>query len=45
LTVDHPSTLFGGFGRAEIAAVGLELDHKLAGLIEALGASVPGEQR
>lgn len=45
LTVDQPSTLFGSFGRAEIAAVGLELDHKLAGLIEALGASVPGELR
>jgi uncharacterized protein (DUF302 family) len=44
-TVDQPSTLFGSFGKGEIAAVGLELEHKLAGLIEALGAPVPGELR
>jgi hypothetical protein len=44
-TVDQPGTLFGSFGKVEIAAVGLELDDKLAGLIEALGAPVPGELR
>lgn len=40
-TVDQPSAQFGSFGVAQIAEVGIELDHKLAALLEALGAPVP----
>jgi uncharacterized protein (DUF302 family) len=39
--VDQPSTVFSSFGNAEIAAVGKELDRKLAALLTALGAPVP----
>ncbi|MGW4793985.1 DUF302 domain-containing protein [Nonomuraea sp. NPDC004297] len=45
LQVDLPSSRFGSYGNPEIAAVGRELDDKLAGLLGALGAPVPGELR
>jgi hypothetical protein len=41
-TVDQPSTQFSSFGRPEIDAVGVELDRKLATLLDALGLDVPG---
>jgi hypothetical protein len=40
-SVDQPSTRFRSFGDPAITAVGLELDHKLAALLEHLGAPVP----
>jgi hypothetical protein len=40
-TVDQPSTRFRSFGDPAITDVGLELDHKLALLLEHLGAPVP----
>jgi Domain of unknown function DUF302 len=43
--IDQPSTLFASFGVPEIAAVGVELDRKLIGLLEALGAPVPAGLR
>lgn len=39
--IDQPSTLFGSYGRPEIAAVGRELDVKVAGVLTALGAEPP----
>lgn len=39
--VDQPSTRFASFGDAAIAAVGVELDDRLAALLESLGAPVP----
>jgi hypothetical protein len=40
-TVDRPSTRFSSFGDPAITEVGIELDHKLAALLEHLGAPVP----
>ena len=40
-TVDQPSTLFGSFEIPRVSAVGVELDRKLAALLEALGTEVP----
>ena len=40
-TVDQPSTRFRSFNTPQITKVGLELDHKLAALLEHLGATVP----
>ena len=40
-TVDQPSSDFGSYGKPEIAAVGVELDRKLAALLEHLGVEVP----
>jgi hypothetical protein len=40
-SVDQPSTRFSSFGDPAITEVGIELDHKLAGLLEHLGAPVP----
>jgi uncharacterized protein (DUF302 family) len=40
-TVDQPSTQFGSFGISAISAVGVELDRKLAALLEALHVEVP----
>lgn len=40
-SIDQPSTRFAGFGVPQIAAVGLELDGKVAGLLEVLGVAVP----
>ena len=45
LVVDQPSTVFSSFGVPEIASVGVELDRKLVGLLEALGAPVPAVLR
>ncbi len=42
-SIDQPSTLFASFGRPEIAAVGVELDRKVAALLEHLGVAVPPE--
>lgn len=40
-SVDQPSTRFSSFGVPAITEVGFELDHKLAALLEHLGAPVP----
>lgn len=40
-TVDQPSTRFSSFNTPQITAVGIELDHKLAALLDHLGVSVP----
>jgi hypothetical protein len=40
-TLDQPSTQFASFGLPEVSAVGVELDRKLAALLEALGVEVP----
>jgi hypothetical protein len=40
-TVDQPSTRFGSFNTPQIAKVGIELDRKLAALLEHLAAPVP----
>lgn len=40
-SVDQPSTRFASFDHAEIAAVGRELDQKLADLLSTLGVAVP----
>lgn len=39
--IDQPSMLFDSFGRPEIAAIGRELDGKVAGVLTALGAAPP----
>jgi hypothetical protein len=42
LVIDQPSTLFGSLGdRDDVAAVGRELDHKVAAVLSAMGADVP----
>jgi uncharacterized protein (DUF302 family) len=45
LTVDQPSKQFASFDIPEIAEVGIELDHKLAALFDALAVAVPPELR
>jgi uncharacterized protein (DUF302 family) len=40
-TVEQPSTQFASFGIPAVAAVGVELDRKLAALLEALRVDVP----
>lgn len=40
-TVDQPSAQFASFGIPEVSAVGIELDRKLAMLLEALRVEVP----
>lgn len=40
-TVDQPSTRFGSFNTPQITKVGIELDRKLAALLELLDAPVP----
>jgi hypothetical protein len=42
-SIDQPSRQFASFGDPGIAAVGRELDHKLAHLLEVLGWPVPPE--
>ena len=42
-SVDQPSTRFSSFGDPEIAAVGVELDGKLADLFTTLGVTAPAE--
>ena len=43
LSLDRPSDQFGSFGRPEIAAVGRELDAKVANLLGVLDLPVPPE--
>lgn len=40
-TADQPSTQFGSLGSPEVAKVGIELDRKLANLLETLCVPVP----
>ena len=40
-TFDKPSDQFGSFANPQITAVGIELDHKMAALLEDLGVPVP----
>ncbi len=40
-TFDQPSDQFGSFGVPEITAVGVELDRKIAALLDHLGTAVP----
>ena len=40
-TIDQPSVQFQSFGIPEVAKVGVELDHKVATLLEALSVPVP----
>lgn len=35
--IDRPATVFAGLGNADIAATGVSLDHKVAGLLGAIG--------
>jgi len=43
LVIDQPSTLFGSLGgHPDVAAVGRELDQKLAGVLSAIGVQPPG---
>ena len=42
-TLDKPSDHFGSFANDAIAAVGVELDRKVAGLLEHLGVAVPDD--
>jgi uncharacterized protein (DUF302 family) len=44
-TVDQPSAQFASFDIPEVAEVGVELDHKLAALLDALEVAVPPELR
>jgi uncharacterized protein (DUF302 family) len=39
--IDRPGALFASFGDARIAAVGRELDEKVAGVLRALGVEAP----
>jgi hypothetical protein len=41
--LDQPSSCFGSFNTPQITKVGLELDHKVATLLEHLGTRVPEE--
>jgi hypothetical protein len=43
LSIDRPSDQFGSFGDADIAAVGRELDQKVAALLRHLDLAVPSE--
>ncbi len=40
-SVDQPSTQFGSLGNPQISDVGLELDRKLAALLQALDVDAP----
>jgi len=41
-TVDQPSTQSGSVGLPEVSTVGVELERKLAGLLDTLDVDVPG---
>ncbi|MGX9672631.1 DUF302 domain-containing protein [Mycobacterium sp. HM-7] len=43
LSIDQPSSKFASFGDPQIAAVGRQLDGKLAELLRLLGLAVPAE--
>jgi uncharacterized protein (DUF302 family) len=46
LVIDQPSTLFGSLGsNPDVAAVGRELDQKVAAVLSAMGAHVPSALR
>jgi uncharacterized protein (DUF302 family) len=45
LVIDQPGPLFASFGIAEIATIGEHLDHLVADLLDALGATTPPELR
>jgi hypothetical protein len=40
-TIDQPSAQFQSFGIPEVSEVGIELDHKVAALLEALSVPIP----
>jgi uncharacterized protein (DUF302 family) len=40
-TLDRPSSVFAGFGKTEITAVGAELDHKVARLLQVITGRAP----
>lgn len=42
-TFDRPSDQFGSFGTPQVTQVGIELDQKLAALLEHLGLDVPSQ--
>lgn len=44
-TADQPSTQFASFDDPDIAQVGIELDHKLAALLDTLAVPVPTKLR
>jgi uncharacterized protein (DUF302 family) len=44
-TADQPSTQFASFDNPDIAQVGIELDHKLAALLDTLAVPVPTKLR
>jgi hypothetical protein len=44
-TVDQPSKQFASVDNPDIAQVGIELDHKLVALLDALAVAVPPELR
>jgi hypothetical protein len=44
-TADQPSTQFASFDNPDITQVGIELDHKLAALLETLAVPVPSKLR
>jgi len=43
LSFDNPADLFAAYATPELAAVGRDFAHTLAGLLDHLGLSVPGE--
>ena len=43
LSIDQPSSRFASFGDPRIAAVGLELDTKIAEILQFMSLSVPAE--
>lgn len=40
-TLDRPSSVFAGWGKTEITAVGVELDHKVARLLQVITGRAP----
>lgn len=40
-TLDRPSSVFAGFGKTEITGVGVELDHKVARLLQVITGRAP----
>jgi len=45
ITFDKPSDQFASFANPQITAVGRELDHKMAALLQHLGLDVPDALR
>ena len=44
-TADQPSTQFASFDNHDIAQVGIELDHKLAALLDTVAVPAPTKLR